>query len=154
MTQSGQSPADRDRLMKTIKRALAQRVWNEKAAPVSQPRYHSLFVVNPQPMWIYDVKTLRILDVNDAATERYGYSRDEFLGLTIKDIRPKEDVPKFLELIPDVPQSDRSGPWRHVLRDGTVIQVLITSHSVTFAKKEARLVMAESLADDTALDIE
>ena len=151
MTHSG-SRADRDRLMKTIKRELAQRVWNERGAPVAPPRYHSLFVLNPQPMWIYDVRTLRILDVNDAALERYGYARDEFLRLTIKDIRPKEDVPKFLELIPDLPQSDRSGPWRHVLRDGTVIQVLITSHSVTFADDEARLVMAENLADDTALD--
>jgi PAS domain S-box-containing protein len=50
-------------------------------------------------MWVYDVHTLQILDANDAAKQRYGYSRIEFLGLTIKDLRPKEDVPKFLELI-------------------------------------------------------
>lgn len=105
-------------------------------------------------MWIYDVKTLRILDVNQAALERYGYSRDEFLGLTIKDIRPREDVPKFLELIADVPRSDRTGPWRHVLRDGTIIQVLITSHAVEFGEHTARLVMAENLAEDPDLDVD
>ncbi|TAN31747.1 PAS domain S-box protein [bacterium] len=153
-SRSGRSPADRDRLTHAIKHELAQRIWGEQAARISKHGYPSLFANSPQPMWIYDVKTLRILDVNQAALERYGYSRDEFLGLTIKDIRPREDVPKFLELIADVPRSDRTGPWRHVLRDGTIIQVLITSHAVEFGEHTARLVMAENLAEDPDLDVD
>ena len=58
-----------------------------------------LFYCHPDPMWIYDRETLRFLDVNDAAIAKYGYSRDEFLAMTIKDIRPKEEVPGLLENI-------------------------------------------------------
>lgn len=105
-------------------------------------------------MWIYDVETLQILDVNEAAIQRYGYSRPEFLELSIKDLRPPEDVPKFLELLPDTPTSDRTGPWRHVLKDGTIVQVLITSHSVNFRDRHARLVMAENLTDNPDFEIE
>jgi PAS domain S-box-containing protein len=105
-------------------------------------------------MWVYDVETLQILDVNEAATQRYGYSRSEFLALTIRELRPREDVPKLLELLPDTPNFDSSGPWRHVLKDGTIIQVLITSHSVKFGERDARLVMAESLTQNPDVDIE
>jgi len=148
------SSADRKQLMLTIKRQLARRVWAEKLGPVEEGAFRTLFLVNPQPMWVYDVRTLQILDVNEAALARYGYSRDEFLELTIKDIRPKEDVPKFLELTRELPYSDRTGPWRHVLHDGSVIQVLITSHSVKLGDIDARLVMAENMADDPDLELE
>ena len=142
---------NRDQLIGAIKHELSQRVWSEKLGPVAAPRYRSLFVLNPMSMWIYDVATLQILDVNRAALERYGYPRDEFLRLTIQDIRPPEDVPKFRELIADLPNFDRTGPWRHVLRDGTIIQVLITSHAVTYHGRSARLVLAEDLADEPEL---
>lgn len=58
-------------------------------------------------MWVYDIETSQILDV-DAAIQRYGYARPEFLALTLEDLRPPEDVPKFLELLPDLPKFDRS----------------------------------------------
>lgn len=60
-------------------------------------------------MWVYDVHSLQILDVNEAAMQRYGYSRQEFLAMTIRDLRPEEDVPKLLELLPSTPQP-RTGP--------------------------------------------
>lgn len=94
-------------------------------------------------MWIYDVKTLQILDANDAAIGRYGYSRGEFMRLSLRDIRPAEDVPKFLELTHELPHFDRSGPWRHRKKDGTVVQVLITSHAMRYALHDARLVIVE-----------
>jgi two-component system cell cycle sensor histidine kinase/response regulator CckA len=146
--------ADREALMKSIKVALKQQLWVEMRARPTFGRYLSLFILNPEPMWVYDVGTLQILDVNDAATQRYRYSRPEFLALTIKDLRPQEDVPKFLELLADVPNSDRTGPWRHRLKDGSIIQVLITSHSVTFGERAARLVMAESLTDNPDLELD
>ncbi len=140
--------------MKAIKRELAAHLWVDPRARVTYGRYLSLFQLNPEAMWVYDVNTLQILDVNDAALHRYGYSHDEFLGLTIKELRPHEDVPKFLELIHDTPNSDRTGPWRHVLKDGTVIQVLITSHSVKYGERDARLVMAENLSDNPDIDLD
>ncbi len=146
--------ADRAAMMKAIKVALKQHLWTETLARPTFGRYLSLFTLNPEPMWVYDVHTLQILDVNEAATQRYGYSRPEFLALTITDLRPPEDVPKFLELLPHTPTSDRTGPWRHSLKDGSVIQVLITSHSVKFGERAARLVMAESLTENPDLEID
>lgn len=140
--------------MKAIKRALTQQLWTDPHTRPPFGRYLSLFTLNPEPMWVYDVETLQILDVNHAAIQRYGYSRSEFLELTIKDLRPPEDVPKFVELLTEVPTSDRTGPWRHRLKDGGVIQVLITSHSVRFGDRASRLVMAESLTDNPDLEIE
>ena len=141
-----QTAADREALMKAIKLELKHQLWAEPRIRPTYGRYLSLFILNPEPMWVYDVETLQILDVNEAATQHYGYSRLEFHGLTVKDLRPAEDVAKFLELLPDTPNFDRTGPWRHRLKDGTIIQVLITSHSVKFGDRDARLVMAESLS--------
>ena len=150
----GRTAAEREALMKAIKVALKQQLWAETRTRPTFGRYLSLFILNPEPMWVYDVHTLQILDVNEAAIERYGYARPEFPALTIKDLRPLEDVAKFLELLPDTPNSDRTGPWRHRLRDGTIIQVLITSHTVQFRDRDARLVMAESLTNNPDLEID
>jgi two-component system cell cycle sensor histidine kinase/response regulator CckA len=146
---------DFDKLMGTVKRELGERLRSEQAAVVSERNYRMLFEGHPQPMWLYDVKTLAFLQVNDAAVDRYGYSRDEFLAMTIKDIRPAQDVPKFLELeaLP-LPAFDRSGPWRHLMKDGTVVEVLITSHTVAFAGHDARFVLAEDLSESQRLELE
>ena len=148
-----QTAADRKALMRAIKRELARNLWADPSVRPTLGRYLRLFHLNPEPMWVYDIHSLEVLDVNEAAIQRYGYSKDEFLALTIKDLRPREDVPKFLELIPDTPNSDRTGPWRHLLKDGTVIQVLITSHSVKYRNRDARLVMAENLTSDLDVDL-
>jgi two-component system cell cycle sensor histidine kinase/response regulator CckA len=146
---------DFDRLMATVKRELADRLSTEQKALVSERNYRLLFESHPQPMWLYDVHTLRFLNVNDAAVDRYGYSREEFLAMTIKDIRPAQDVPKFLELIATPqPHFDKTGPWRHLLKDGSTVEVLITSHTTTFDDHEARLVLAEDLTESQRLELE
>jgi PAS domain S-box-containing protein len=146
---------DFDRLMATVKNELTDRLNKEQKALVSERNYRLLFEGHPQPMWLYDVKTLRFLKVNDAAIERYEYSRDEFLAMTITDIRPPQDVPKFLELIAGPqPHFDKTGPWRHLLKDGSTIQVLITSHATTFDDHEARFVLAEELTVSQHLELE
>ena len=90
-----------------------------------------LFNCHPDPMWIYDRETLRFLDVNDAAIAKYGYSRDEFLAMTIKDIRPTEDVPGLLENIASlVAGFNDAGIWRHRLKSGDIISVEITAHTL------------------------
>ena len=146
---------DFDKLMATVKRELVERVSSEQAAIVSERNYRMLFEGHPAPMWIYDVDTFAFLEVNDSAVQEYGYSRDEFLAMTIKDIRPPEDLPKFLELqAQPLPHADRSGPWRHVLKDGSAVQVLVTSHSVTFGEHNARVVLAEDLTESQRLELE
>jgi PAS domain S-box-containing protein len=146
---------DFDRLMATVKSELADRLNKEQAAMVSERNYRLLFEGHPQPMWLYDVTTLRFLKVNDAAVERYGYSRDEFMAMTITDIRPPQDVPKFLELMAaPQPHFDRTGPWRLLLKDRSTTQVLMTSHTTTFDNHEARFVLAEDLTESQQLELE
>ena len=79
----------------------------------SEERYRALFEQSPIPKWVYDTETLRFLAVNDAAVRHYGFTRDEFLSMTIKEIRPSEDVAELLRTAPA-----RDGIWRHRKKDG------------------------------------
>jgi len=128
---------ERHRLMETAREVLAT------GASRADPAYRQIFTEHPLVMWVYDVETLQILDANDAAVKLYGYSYSEFTCMSLRDIRPAEDIPKFLELTRELPHFDRSGPWRHRKHDGMVIQVLITSHAITFGPHNARLVIVE-----------
>jgi PAS domain S-box-containing protein len=115
--------------------------------------FRLLFMNNPLPMWVYDVETLHFLEVNDAAMNHYGYAREEFLALRITDIRPLEDIPRLLEdLATPRPSHQRSGPWRHRRKDGTLITVQIMSHTLTFADRRAVLVVAEDITERTQLE--
>ncbi|WP_257306603.1 PAS domain-containing hybrid sensor histidine kinase/response regulator [Geothrix campi] len=110
--------------------------------------FQELFRRHPVPMWIYDLATLKFLEVNEAACETYGYDREVFLTLTLRDIRPPEDV--FL-LEDDVgkgrPPFQRSGTWRHATRTGRILQVEITSHALGFEGRDAVLVMARDVSN-------
>ena len=102
------------------------------------------FARNIYPMWVFDRETLAFVDVNDAAVQQYGYSRREFLRMTIADIRPPEDVPVLLrqtqELRPKGPSTGAN--WRHRDRNGMVFPVAITSWEVNFRGRPAELVLA------------
>jgi two-component system cell cycle sensor histidine kinase/response regulator CckA len=112
----------------------------------SEASYRRLFEVNPHPMWVYDLESLRFLAVNEAAVRRYGHSRGEFLALTIRDIRPPEDVPALLANVEKVGRGlDEAGLWRHRLKDGSIIDVEITSHTLDFEGRRAELVQAVDL---------
>ncbi|HLJ60591.1 MAG TPA: ATP-binding protein [bacterium] len=108
--------------------------------------FHLLFASNPLPMWIYDLETLQFLEVNDAAAAQYGYARDEFLGLTILDIRPAEDVPRVRDHVAaGRPRLQASGMWRHRRKDGAVIDVDIVSHTLDFGGRAASLVVVRDI---------
>jgi PAS domain S-box-containing protein len=97
-------------------------------------------------MWVYDLDTLAFLAVNETAVRRYGYSREEFLGMTIKDIRPPEDIPALPENVARVGEGlDEAGIWRHQTKDGTLLEVEIVSHTLTFADRKAELVLAQDV---------
>lgn len=137
------------RLGPAVTRALEERhliLENKKAEGKlleSEENYRFLFENNPLPMWIYDLETLAFLKVNEAAIEHYGYSREEFMGMTIREIRPAEDVPALLQNIARVTQGiDHAGTWRHCKKDGTIILVDIISHLVQFAGRQAELVVS------------
>jgi PAS domain S-box-containing protein len=107
-----------------------------------------LFQSNPHPMWIFDLETRAFLDVNDAAIEGYGYSREEFLAMTLADIRPPEDLSRLLDNLSRVTEGlDRAGIWRHCRKDGTQIYVEITSHTIIFDGRRAEMVLAYDMTE-------
>ena len=120
----------------------------EPQTPNADEGYRLLFEKNPHAMWVYDLDTLRFLEVNEVAIQRYGYSREEFLRMTIKDIRPPEDLPKFMEALRAVRENiQQSGVWRHCKKDGTIIHVEITSHTLDYAGRRAVLVLAQDVSE-------
>ena len=115
-------------------------VPNEKT--LSDAQYRTLFDNNPQPMWVYEVKTLRFLAVNEAAIRHYGYSRAEFLTMTIRNIRTPDTIPA----LPGQTAHDSEGlplsvVWKHRRKDGSVIDVEMTFNEIIFDGKPARLVL-------------
>ena len=114
----------------------------------SERRYRLLFESNPHPMWVYDSETLQFLEVNDAAVELYGYTRDEFLSRRITDIRPPEEVAAVLASVARVREHVRySGNWHHRLKSGQIIDVEVTSHAVQFNGRRARLVLSQDISE-------
>jgi two-component system, cell cycle sensor histidine kinase and response regulator CckA len=118
----------------------------ENTLRASEEDYKLLFENNPQPMWVFDVETLFFLAVNDAALEAYGYSEDEFLLMTIKDIRPPEDIPALLSSFSGDDSKPYRGLWKHRKKGGTVIDVEITSRPITFAGRSAILVLSNDIS--------
>ncbi len=134
-------------------RDITARTQAEAALRESEQRYRMFFEHNPQPMWVYDLETLAFLDVNDAAVSGYGYSREEFLGLKITDIRPPEDVPTLMANLADGhPQLERSDGWRHRRRDGRIIRVEISSHALSFQGRTCRMVQATDVTSRLAAE--
>lgn len=108
--------------------------------------YENLFSNNSQPMWIYDLETLRFLDVNSAATEHYGFSKEEFLSMTLLDIRPKEDAELLLRDVENTMNTyNNAGIWRHIKKNGETIFVEIVSHSLIFNNRRARHVKVNDI---------
>jgi PAS domain S-box-containing protein len=108
--------------------------------------WRDLFDNNPHPTWVYALDTLRFLDVNEAAIRRYGWSRDEFLLMTIADIRPREDVPALLASVArlcDRPGGS-TGPWRHRDKRGRVRRAMVTFLSLPYLGQRARFIVAET----------
>jgi PAS domain S-box-containing protein len=113
--------------------------------------YRALFDHNPLPMWVYDSETLAFLAVNDAAIAQYGFSRRQFLRMTILDIRPSDDRVHIAREAPHLSGELKvwAAPWRHVRKDGTVCLVRIASHALRFAGRPARLVVAQDVTEAT-----
>ena len=114
---------------------------------VSEKQYRLLFEANPEPMWVVDSETLRFLTVNNAAVRNYGYSQTEFLSMNLREIRSEEEFERFLSSVD--PQGDRGESyaelWKHRKKDGTVIDVEISSQPIVFGAVKAQLVLAHDV---------
>jgi PAS domain S-box-containing protein len=131
-----------------VKQDITERKRAEGALRESEERYRLLFESNPHPMWVYELETLRFLAVNEAAVQHYGYSCEEFLSMTIKDMRPPEDIPALMKNISHLSGGlNQAGIWRHQKKDGTLIDVEVTSHSLIFAGRSAEVVLVNDVTE-------
>lgn len=115
----------------------------------SEEQYRLLFEQNPIPMWIYDPDTYRFTEVNQAAIDKYGYSRDEFLGQTILDIRPADNINDVKKAVQN---NRKNGPaffkeWTHLTKDGEKLKVMISASDIFYRGKDQRLVIVNDITE-------
>lgn len=120
----------------------------EEVMKTSEKKYKLLFYKNPLPMWVMSLPDMKIVDVNETAIEHYGYSREEFLSMTAKEIRPHEELPSFLNYIDKrFEETNYAGIWRHLKKDGTIIKVEIIAHSMEHEGMPARLIVSTDVTE-------
>ncbi len=107
-----------------------------------------VFSSHPQPLWVYELGTLRFLAVNDEAVARYGYTREEFLSMTVADLHTADDMPAFQTALKNHPVGTAvSGPWQHRRKDGTRVMVEVSGHGTMFAGRAARLIAVQDMTE-------
>ena len=130
------------RILGTL-RDITERRRQEQQRRESEARYRLLFERNPLPLLIFDDETLDFVDVNEAAVHKYGWTREEFLRMTIRDIRPADEVPRVLEArrTHQPGYHHVTGDWHHVLKDGTIIDVEIVRHQFEYGGRPVQLAL-------------
>lgn len=123
----------------------------EAALKESEAKYRLLFTANPNPLWVFDLETLAFLEVNEAAILHYGYSREEFLSMTILEIRPSDEIPRLIESLqevrPKLEHHTNYGLWRHKKRNGEIIDVEILGQEILFEGRPAEMIMATDVTE-------
>ena len=132
----------------TVSRDIESRKEAEEALRASEEEYRVLFDANPLPMWAFDADSNRFVAVNDASVEHYGYSREEFLQMTIFDIRPPEDASLVHDRLARIAAGTKEfGGSRHRKKDGTMMDVDLTVHPVKFGGRMTWLVLVKDVTE-------
>ncbi len=136
-------------LYKTIVYSIERNVYSRKLKK-SEQNYRHLFEFSPVPMMVYDLESLNFLDVNKAAIQHYGYSKEDFLNMTLQDIRPpetKEDLNKALKSVRLQPDKINVVIAKHQKKSGEIIQVEVEGSSIEYKDRDARLVLADDITE-------
>jgi PAS domain S-box-containing protein len=139
-------------LVREVDREFDERHRAEQTAREVERSYRQLFDSNPYPMYVFDTETLAFLEVNNAAVDYYGYSRQDLLALDITRLHLAEDVAAQAEAVATDTTVDRRGPLRQVKHDGTVVEVNITSHLLSFDGRDARCSVIEDITEKAQLE--
>jgi PAS domain S-box-containing protein len=127
---------------------LPAEVPNDPAGARTDARYQPLFALSPQPAWVYDTDTLRFLEVNEAAVRSYGWTRGEFLAMTLRDIRPPTEQGNLDVLLSRTPGSEQHATASlHRTKSGQLRRVEISSYPLEFDGRRARMVLVHDVTD-------
>jgi PAS domain S-box-containing protein len=130
-------------------------VRGQQAVMEAEKKYRRLFQQNPCSIYVIGLDDLRIMEVNDTAIRQYGYTRDEFLHMSIFDLRPENEHARIYNFLENVRQGKRplsSGMWKHSRKNGEVIYMEIAYHLIFYNHKKAMLVMANNVTERAALE--
>ena len=127
---------------------ITQRKLSEQKLRESEERYRLLFENNPQAMWIYDSENLAVLDVNNAAVSQYGFTKEEFLAMTLIDLLPRKVTGELQTYLPLIPKGlNKSGIWPHQKKNGELMDFEIISHLIEYQGRPARLVSSSDVTE-------
>lgn len=141
------------RMNEDLRREVESREQKERMLKQSEEQYHFLFEENPQPMWVFDRDSLQFLAVNNAAIRHYGFSREELMALTARNIRPAQDISAFIEDVAKTSSGvEPRGVWRHYKKDGTVVDVETMVTDFVYDYRPARLVLANDITERLSLE--
>ena len=131
----------------------AKVIIRTKELKAAKDLYHNIFKNSPMPMWIFDIKTKKFLDINELAIKVYGYTREEFLAMTLMDIRTDEEKELLKQLnLDDNSENFNQGIWKHRLKNGNIIYVEIVAHPIQFNGVEAKLVLANNVTQRVTIE--
>jgi len=131
-----------DKANEELQQEISLRKQGEEELRKSKEQYRFLFEENPQPMWIYDRETLGFMALNTAALRHYGFTRDEFRSMKVSDLCPPGEPDAFASNTPDTNWGvQRRGLWRHLKKDGTLMDVEITELELFYAGVAGKLVL-------------
>lgn len=133
---------------KALRAEIAERQLKQEALAASEQKCRLLFGKNPHPMWVFNRETLAFQMVNEAAVKHYGYTEEEFLQMTIKDIVSPNDAPQFAaEIVKSSEVAQQGGTWRHLKKNGTAMDVEIATLEIKLDNENACLVRATDVTE-------
>jgi len=136
-----------------LSRDVTERRHLERQLLENEQKYRMLFESNAEAMYVYDLETHRFLAVNQAAIGRYGYSRDEFLGMTVFDLWPAAEAEKLRLYLRQHPHlSETPSNWIHQRKDGTLLEAEVISHTIDFGGRQANLALARDVTEQRRLE--
>ncbi len=153
-----------ERLVPAVRRAVQEaeerrrRRQAETGLRQSEEQYRLIFDNNPVPMWVFDHESLAFLEVNDAAVQHYGYSREEFSSMTLKDLGGSDETPALMEYLRELAAAEHpgrlalEGVWSHRKKDGTLIEVEVKLSPICFKGRAASLTMANDITTQKRLE--
>lgn len=137
-------------------RDVTEKKKSEEVVRASEERYRNLFFNNPMSIYIWDINTLEVLEVNETAQKEYGYNREEFLSMTVLSLRREEEVPKYMEFVKRLSsitsQTLTHGIWNHIRKNGDPIFMEVYSQRIQFKERDAVLALANNVSEKIRLE--